>query len=163
MLDLTQDAGKGVATLSKLNPSRQKDGFRIDADLTFLVEDEEAAAVVSKFVPGALELFKSGETADNEVRRGLSSGNLTGRPKMPPVSLNLYDPADDTVAAIAGHDAALRYCFFAWDGPVARFTVRARFDGLEAEEIGFAYAFLDRVVEARFEAIQQQLPEEKAA
>jgi len=136
LVDFTRNADTGYPVITRIaNKLTGTATFRTDIDYTFAIESEEVAAAVGRYVPGALEQYKSGQEADKELpgaRRGLSSGSSSGRPVDRDVSLSIVD---DGNTPIYDGDATIQSARTAWDGEDYRYTVRIRHEGLTPDGV----------------------------
>lgn len=154
VVDFTRNKGVGYAQLTKINPKKKGETFNIDLDLMFKIENDVDAKTVSKYAPGALEQYKSGKRADKTgtgTRRGLTSGNMRGRPADRDIILDL---TDDSGIKIVGGDAVIQSIATGWDGEDFAYTIRVRFENLSATDIGNLYEILGGDFRLDYEARQ---------
>lgn len=135
LIDLSLNDDKGIAAITRANWTRTGEAlFNGDLDLTFIIDGEDDAAIVGKYVPGALLMYKSGVAADTAidgVRRGMSSGTLRGRPVDRDISLKIADAGREIIS----DDCVVRSLVVSWDGPLFRYTMRVRFEKVAPEDI----------------------------
>jgi hypothetical protein len=163
--------------LAKLAPKRsgeQGEDLVLDLDLFFEVSTEQDAEAVGSTVPGALALWRTGQSAREaggaeEVLGGAAARSAGSRGVYGGISIKVPDPdvrislsmlgGEQVVEAVA-EVSALR---FKSTPKVSALVVRARLHGLDGEDVGSLATLLGETVEVVFERSQQSLPFERSA
>ena len=174
MIDLTESHSAARCELARLAPKRSGDGdgLAVDLDLAFEVLTEGDAKAVAESVPGALALWRHGESAREAGRAeeplgGASARSAASRGVYGGISIKVPDPdvrlslrtlGGEEVVDALGEITSLR---FKSTPKVSALVLKIRLLSVDAEEVGSLASLLGECVDARFERAQQALPFEE--